>query len=318
MKTIWIVESFCRSLENQTAQLYKLSGGIWPDELWVLGTADSDVASLPAGEVRLLLCPAAEREARLSALSSAVERFGGELLLFPTDGESAALATALASRLGGQSATGVQSCVPDPDGSLTVKRACYGGNMLAGLTLTRAPYCLSCGLSGGSVPAGVAVAAPRESQLVDFGLTSGADRLISVERNGAADELAAARRVVAIGMGVGSAANVPLFEKLADRLGARLGASRPVVMNGWVDTGSMLGVSGTMAAPELCLVFGASGSAAFMAGIENSKYIVAVNSDPQAPIMRMADLCVTADCVEMAEALLLELTENLPERNGTK
>lgn len=312
MRTVWVMLSFFRSLESQAAQLLKLSGGSWPEELWILGGRTSPVLSLPGVRVRLLLSPAADTEAMLQVLVKACEHWPADVFLFPSDGESSALSTRLSCRLGGQSAAGVQSFAAGSGNTLSVKRLCYSGNMQAGLLLSRGPYCLSSGLSGGAVPPGICTLAPEDGQTVDFAPVPSFP-YIDLSANGQADDLASARRVIALGLGVGSADNIPLFQQLAALMGAQLGASRPVVMNGWTPQGSLLGVSGTPVSPELCLVFGASGSAAFMAGIENSKFIVAVNTDPHAPIMRMADVCVNADCLETAKALIAVL-EQRPEQ----
>jgi len=101
-----------------------------------------------------------------------------------------------------------------------------------------------------------------------------------------------------------SKANIEKIQWIATQIGAVFGVSRPVTMRAWADMAHLIGVSGTCIAPEICIAAGVSGSAAFYAGIEKSKTIIAINTDQHAPIMKLADVTIADDATTILEALL--------------
>ena len=182
------------------------------------------------------------------------------------------------------------SAVIDAD---TFERPIYAGNAIqtvkskdAKKVFTIRTASFDAAAEGGA--AGVSDAAPTADPALSAWI---ADEVAESDR----PELTSAKRVVSGGRGVGSKESFEIIEKLADKLGAAVGASRAAVDSGYAPNDWQVGQTGKVVAPELYVAVGISGAIQHLAGMKDSKVIVAINKDEEAPIFSVADYGLVAD-----------------------
>ncbi len=222
-----------------------------------------------------------------------------DLYIFGSGYSGIELSVRLSERLGGSSVTSVHAL--ELKGSVTARKMVYANHMEGAFAMKKGPYCIS--LAKGMER--------KEAQEGMFHIErelrcrKGNDFVVSREtmKEETAGGLSDAKIVVAAGRGIRNKENASFLEETAKALGGELGASRPVAMNAWTPMSRLIGVSGEMIAPEVCITAGVSGAAAFYAGIEKSKFIVAINTDEQAPIVKKADVAIVDDFMPVIQSL---------------
>jgi electron transfer flavoprotein alpha subunit len=252
-------------------------------------------------------------ESYLQLLERLMGQYPMDMLVFASDGLGEELASRLGYRLNGSSCLQVEACCLK-SGSLEIIKPVYGNNLTARFVLDSFPCCLSVAKQ---VFCPVKMI-PCESVSIEVCELDQTQAFWVKETRTICDEpgtgLADADLVLVVGQGVNNKETMDVLQGIANTMGAELGASRPVVMNAWMDMNRLIGASGLIISPKICIAAGISGTGVFSTGIKNSAFIVAINIDSKAPIFQMADVGIVGDL----QAFLLELEKVIKADNEKK
>ncbi len=205
-------------------------------------------------------------------------------------------------------ATGFESS----DGELIWKRPVLGGKLNARVRV-KGEGTVMVTVQSGAFAADSVAAGTAEISDLEIGTIDTDREIISVEQASEDEvDLTKADVIVSVGRGIGGADKLPPIQELAAALGAEVGASRPVIDNGWLPRDRQVGSSGQTVSPKLYLAVGISGAIQHLVGMKGSGCIVAINKDASAPIFGVAGYGVVGDLHEVVPAL----TEALAEAAG--
>jgi len=286
---------------NAVAAAAKMGGDV---HVLVMGggaAAVADAAKQVAGVAKVLLADAPHLADALAENAAAqVVAIAGNYshIVFPSTASGKNIAPRVAALLDVAQISDI-TAVESPD---TFQRPIYAGNAIATVQSSDATKVITVRTTGFDAVAATGGSAAVEN--VDAVADSGKSAFVSREvAKSDRPELAGAKIVVSGGRGLGSAENFKVLDQLADKLGAALGASRAAVDAGYAPNDWQVGQTGKIVAPQLYVAVGISGAIQHLAGMKDSKVIVAINKDEEAPIFGVADYGLVGDLFQIVPEL---------------
>lgn len=269
-------------------------------------TAVAEAAARAAGVAKVLLADGPSLEHGLAEnMASQILGLAGNYshILFAASSAGKNIAPRVAARLDVAQISDIVA-IESPD---TFVRPIYAGNALATVQSVDATRVITVRTTAFDAVAAEGGNAPIENigAVADAGVSSFVGRELARSDR---PELTSASVVISGGRGLGSAENFRLLEALADKLNAALGASRAAVDAGYAPNDWQVGQTGKIVAPQLYIAVGISGAIQHLAGMKDSKVIVAINKDADAPIFGVADYGLVADLFEAVPALTQALS----------
>jgi electron transfer flavoprotein alpha subunit len=250
-----------------------------------------------------LATPAGDVEA--AAIVAALHEITPRLVLVGATLVGMERAPAIAARLDLPALTNCVD-VDVEDGEIVATRPLFDGTFHAKLVLAGQGTALVALQKGATptmpLPAKQAVV---RSLAVDLGAASTRATVLAIIEEPASDiDITKADIVVSVGRGIGAREKLPLIEDLARALGGLMGCSRPLVDQGWLPRERQVGASGKTVVPKVYVACGISGASQHLAGMSESKMIVAINKDREAPIFQVAHYGIVGDLFEIVPALI--------------
>jgi electron transfer flavoprotein alpha subunit len=241
-------------------------------------------------------------------LAQAVQKVGASIVL----ASATAMGRDFAPRAAARLKVGLaQDCteIRMADGRLECLRPIYAGKAFARVRLSKAPAFAT--LRPNVFPAGTPDAA-RTAAIEAFTPDIAAGQVKAhatgtLTSGGQKIELTEANIIVSGGRGIKGPEHFPMVQALANAMGGAMGASRAAVDAGWIDHSYQVGQTGKTVSPTLYVACGISGAIQHLAGMSSSKYIVAINKDPEAPIFKIADYGIVGDVFQIVPALTEEI-----------
>jgi electron transfer flavoprotein alpha subunit len=286
---------------NTVAAATKIGGDVHVLVAGHNAKAVADAAAQVAGVAKVLLADAPQLadglaenlEAQVLAIASNYSH-----ILFPATASGKNVAPRVAAKLD----VAQISDIIGVESADTFVRPIYAGNAIATVQSGDAVKVITVRTTGFDAAAATGGSAAVETlaAVADSGLSSFVGREVAKSDR---PELAGAKIVVSGGRGMGSAENFKILEPLADKLGAAMGASRAAVDAGYAPNDWQVGQTGKIVAPQLYVAVGISGAIQHLAGMKDSKVIVAINKDPEAPIFGVADYGLVGDLFQVVPEL---------------
>jgi len=242
-------------------------------------------------------------------LASLAGRVSPAAVLVAATGEGKEIAGRLAVKISSGVLTDVVDLTPADDGSGPVAEQSIFGGAIIVQSRVRSGTPIVAVRPNSTAPepaAGAAALEPAGIELSEAAKAARVTERVAAER-GERPDLTEASIVVSGGRGVGNAENFALIEKLADSLGAAVGASRAATDAGWYPHQFQVGQTGKTVSPQLYLAVGISGAIQHRAGMQTSKTIMVINKDPEAPIFELADFGIVGDLFNVVPQLTDEI-----------
>ena len=285
-----------------------------PSAVWIGAGAEAGRERLAEfGAVKVYVAEGGDVEDYVVAptaevLAGLVRRLAPAAVLIAATGEGKEVAGRLAVKTGSGVITDAVELTAGDDGGLVAEQSIFGGAIIVKSRVrTGTPIIAVRPNSMEPVPAPAAAGIePAGVELTDAAKAVRITERVAAER-GERPELTDAAIVVSGGRGVGNADNFALIEKLADSLGAAVGASRAATDAGWYPHQFQVGQTGKTVSPQLYLAVGISGAIQHRAGMQTSKTIMVINKDPEAPIFELADFGVVGDLFAVVPQLIEEV-----------
>ncbi len=277
-----------------------------------VSAAAQEAAGFDLAMVRVIEDPALDTYtpgAYVGALAPAIREHGADVVVFPHSYQSVDYVPRLAQTLDAALVPEVISFRQE-DGGWIFRRPVFGGALQSDVVVRGGGPILFSVQAGAFSAANLAPGTASIEKLPAPADLAPDRELLRVEE--AVEEqvdLSQAERIVSVGRGIGGPENMGMIDELAAALGAEIGASRPVIDNGWLPRDRQIGSSGQTVAPKLYLGIGISGAIQLLVGMKGSQTVVAINKDGNAPIFGIADYGIVADLHEVVPALLEAIKE---------